>query len=286
MGFGTSIKEPLGTKIQEDQVGLARRLDVDTIVQKFIDADNLVLKKLSNLYNAALLRYIEREYGSDILKELVLKKLRFIEDFDDCLVITDFTQFTETGTGSDLPGAGDSVTWTKTTDELICEITTDSTTGWRKAWMYVNFATEVKKFFVSTIFVAGEKLELIDVCDADASTYDNPPNWYFVDIYPPASTADFKIIKRVGGTSTVLAEEAVDLTAGTAYKVAFYVDVENGIQKAWREADPTDFNSPTLSATDTEITTIASWRFHVETDNTSVTETYKWKVPLIVAWKT
>ena len=117
----------------------------------FIDWGNLVQNKLSFLYNVRLMRYIEGYYGHDELKEDILRKLRFIEYFDDCLVITDFTKFQEDGINAKLVGSGDSYSVTKTQDELVITITTDSTSGTRSVWIYKNFPQSVSKVFFGLI---------------------------------------------------------------------------------------------------------------------------------------
>jgi len=285
IGSKVATESTLTNLLQATDYTNIRRDYAITHYNKLLDLDNLIVNKLSYLYNIEFLRWFERMYGSTALKQLILDKLKVIDSFDDCLVITDFTQFTETGTGQELPGAGDSATIEKTTDELIITITTDSNTGNRTVWVYTDFASNMSKLFVSCIFIPGPKATMFEVCNASGETLLNPPDLYQILVYPPGSTDDFRLVKAVGGVVTTLASESVDLTEGTEYKVAGYFDVSKGIQKTWREADPVDLTAPTLSASDTEITAIASWRFKVNTSNTSVTETYRYKVPLIVAWK-
>jgi len=236
--------------------------------------------KLSFLYDIDYLRNIENLYGNEVLKQYILEKLKAIDKFDDCLVITDFTKFTETGTNQELAGAGDSVSWEKTTDELKCTITTDATEGGRHAWAYTDFASNVSKLFFSCIFVPGPYTTVFEVGNASGATFENPP-----DMYAVGMTSDFCLAKNVSGSGTTLACEGISLVLGIPYKVGVYLDLLEPSQKAWRELDPIDLATPTISATDTDITAIKMWRFRIHTINTSTTETYKWKVPLIVAWK-
>ena len=256
-----------------------------THYNKLLDLDNLIANKLSYLYNIEFLRWFERMYGTTALKQLILDKLKVIDSFDDCLVITDFTQFTETGTGQVLVGTEDSATIEKTTDELKITITTDETSGNRHCWVYVNFASDQSKIFLSCFFVPSSRVTIVDTINADGSTLHNPPDIYSVYSNVALSASDFRMNKNVSGTVTTIASEEVDLTAGTPYKLAILMDTSNHIQKAWRESDPLDLSTSTLSATDTDITTIRGYRFRHTTGNTSETSTSIWKVPFIVAWK-
>jgi len=78
-------------------------------------------------------------------------------------------------------------------------------------------------------------------------------NFYAVYLYYNYSTSDHRIVKRVGGTFTVLAQEAVDLASGHWYWVLF--EVTGTTLESYRAPDPySDVPaSPTISATDSEI---------------------------------
>jgi len=239
--------------------------------------------KLSFLYDIDYLRNIESLYGNEVLKQYILEKLKAIDKFDDCLVITDFTQFTETGTVEDLVGGGDSVSWEKTTDELKCTITTDATEGDRHAWMYVNFASNniTKIYFSYVCIISSASLEF-DICNASGETLFNPPDCYWIRAFTTYPYYNIRLLKNVGGTETTLAAETTEVTPT---KVAGFIDVSNNIQKVWANSDPIDLSNPLISVSDSEITAIASFRFRAHTTSTSATQTYEWKVPLIVAWK-
>ncbi|MCD6155064.1 MAG: hypothetical protein J7J22_04790 [Candidatus Verstraetearchaeota archaeon] len=234
--------------------------------------------KLSFLYDINYLRYIESLYGNEVLKQYILEKLKAIDKFDDCLVITDFTQFVESGIAHSLPGDGDNVTWEKKTDKLICVISTDATPGTRYTMMYTWFSGGISKLFISCIFVSGVSSSYLGVKNSQ-------DNSYLIHMHIPSTTEDFRLEKAIEASRTTLATEAVDLVVGASYKVAGYFDVSEHIQKVWRGSDPIDLANPALSATDTDVTAITEWSFMVSTDNTSTTEDYLWRVPLIVAWK-
>jgi len=78
-------------------------------------------------------------------------------------------------------------------------------------------------------------------------------NFYAVYLYYGYSSSDHRIIKRVGGSITVLAQEAVDLPSGYWYWVLF--EVVGSTLESYRAPDSySDVPAtPTLSATDTDI---------------------------------
>jgi len=239
--------------------------------------------KLSFLYDIDYLRNIESLYGNEVLKQYILEKLKAIDKFDDCLVITDFTKFTETGTNQKLQGST-SVSWEKTTDELICTFTTGSgIVEGGYAWKYVDFAEDEKKkkLFFSCVFVVDSGHLDFQVGNASGSTLRFPPDIYSVYL----STSEFGIDVESGGFITTLASKSISLTAGASYKVAGLFDVFGHAQKAWGNIDPINIGLPTLSATDDSINSIETFRFLAYTSTKSATITFKWKVPLIVAWK-
>ncbi|RLG02347.1 MAG: hypothetical protein DRN61_06645 [Thaumarchaeota archaeon] len=244
--------------------------------------------KLSFLYDIDYLRNIENLYGNEVLKQYILEKLKAIDKFDDCLVITDFTQFTWTGTVEDLRG-GDSVSWEITTDELKCTITTGSIRDDRNAWKYINFASDMSKLFFSCVYIPSSHITACDVSreSGEYTWHDSYEHRWFYSVYTyiPPSASDFRLRRYTSTTEITLASEPVDLASGTPYKVAGYFDVSNHIQKAWREKDPIDLSNPTLSATDTAISYIKSFRLRANAFYENRTYTYRWKVPLIVAWK-
>jgi len=239
--------------------------------------------KLSFLYDIDYLRNIENLYGNEVLKQYILEKLKAIDKFDDCLVITDFTQSEELVFARSMV-INDDATIERTEDELKITITTTSTSGRRYAWVYKDFSTEQSKLFFSCVVVPGP---YHTTCEAGNDTGSAIWKADCYEIWIPiyASNSDFRIAKFIDQGDFTIATESVNLSKGTPYKVAGYFDVSNHIQKAWRESKLIDLSSPTLSATDTELTTIKTFRLRADTRNTSTTETYRWRVPLIVAWK-
>lgn len=137
--------------------------------------------------------------------------------------------------------------------------------GW--TWIYWNLPENATKMYIKTRVMANNAEEVyIEITDADASTLNNPPNIYQLYIKPPSTTADFRLIKNVGGTALILAIEAVDLDANTYYDVELFVDVATGNIKAYRDG-VLKFN-----ITDTSITTIKSARIRVSDYSTTAAQ--------------
>lgn len=248
-----------------------------------LDVSNLLQYKLSGLFNAGFLRMYQSLYGSEETKELVLRKLKCVDLFDDVEVVLDWTTYTEDGVATDLAGANDTYSITKSEDYLTITITTDDTAGHRGVAVYKNFATAPASVWVSVIFVQGPTTNHICLCNGDVSVW--TVDRYNVLINVPASTSDFKLAKIIGGTYTELAAESVDLSAGGEYKVAMFVDGNRNKLTAWREVDPVNYSSYTLQASDSDITSFTAYRLGMDTQNTSVTETYRFKAPFILAWR-
>jgi len=248
---------------------------------KFIYAKD---NKIYGLFDYTLWRIAHAFLETDTIKDMVLDALSVIDNFTDCLIVTDFTKFTEDGIGESLQ-SGDTYTIDKIPSEMKIILTTSSTSGGRRIWVYKNLPSSVSAIWISCRMMADDEYARIDVTDADPSTYSNPPDFYTLMFEIIASSNDTQLRKRVSDTWTHLADEAVDLTAGTYYKVGFYIDVANGVQKVWRDSDPLDATSPTLSATDTDITNIIGYRFTTETGSTSKTLVSGWGIPLVIAWK-
>jgi len=252
---------------------------------KIVDFDNALNNKLSALYSVGLLRDFENKFGSDELKKVILTKLKCIDDFDDCLVVTDFTKFNETGTGAWNLQTDDTLEWQKSKDSLKAIITLGSSDVSRSGWMYKVLGVNATKLFVSCLINVGKKIAMIDACDDESNNRENPPNFYSCEIYVDTSSGGLRILKNVNGSSSVLASEGVNIPSGQFYKFAMYINVSDNKQKGWREQAIVDFDSPTLSASDIDINIIKAWRFRFSVDVTNTTVTYEWRVPLIVAWK-
>jgi len=60
-------------------------------------------------------------------------------------------------------------------------------------------------------------------------------NIYLLELYITATTLDFRLFKRIAGSWTVLASEAIDLNADEFYELEFCVDTENGRLYAFRD---------------------------------------------------
>jgi len=239
--------------------------------------------KLSFLYDIDYLRNIENLYGNEVLKQYILEKLKAIDKFDDCLVITDFTQFTETGTEQYLISDKDSVSWNKTTDELICTIHGEGEEGFRYAWMYVDLDSNASKLFFSGNMRLHKEAIYFVVGNASGANLTNPPDMYYLRIFPYWSPYNFSLLKWVNGSESRIAGEYKWLS-WKYYKVAGYFDVSNHIQMLWRDKDPIDLSTPKLSATDTDISAIKMWRFQARLYFLPATRDFKWKVPFIIAW--
>ena len=155
----------------------------------------------------------------------------------------------------------------------------------RRVYLYKNFPQTVSKVFILSHFLVGGRSTEVYAFDVANPTDYASVNNYTCAINILVPTADFMIGKHIQGSWTTLASEAVDLSTNTYYKVAFLVDGANNVLKAWREQDPIDIASPKLSANDSDITSFNSFALACTMSNTSTTETYKFKVPLIVVWK-
>jgi len=257
----------------------------DEIRRIFYDEAKLLIPKIKHLYDTDFLRWYESEYGTDELKDLVLVLLSQIDSFDDCIVVTDFTNFNWTGTSTYGLSSGDTYSVNKTSDYTEINLTTDSNSGERDIWTYYNLATSAKAIFVSATIQPPPVRCRLDVCNADGSTFENPPDFYRLAYRIHLSNADFAILKSVSGSGASLAEEAVNLTAGVDYKTAFYISTETGTLMAWRDSDPLVYRQYKLKANDTSITSLASVRFMLYEIRTNTTTVTRIKAPFIIAWK-
>jgi hypothetical protein len=148
---------------------------------------------------------------------------------------------------------------TSTSQELT--IVGGSATAAGNSWIYWNLPKATTKVYVRAL-VADESggYTTLNLCDADASTLVNPPDYYSITIKTDNVAEDFLLAKNVAGTDTVIATEAVDLVSLQYYEVECYFEGDgtgNWVIKAWRDEE-LKFN---LSHSEAGIPSIASVRF-------------------------
>jgi len=100
-------------------------------------------------------------------------------------------------------------------------------------------------------------------------------NSYHVVFDIPASANDFLLQKCVGGSSTTLASEGVDLSSTTYYTIEMLWDIENGRLMVWRDGNLT------FNIEDTDLTTLS----YVFLRNYSTGSNSKFLLPVVVTWE-
>jgi len=147
------------------------------------------------------------------------------------------------------------------------------------SWVYWNLPTDASRVYTKVhMLVVSNGYTTIDYCDADGSTYDNPPNTYLVWLQPQNATKDFGMQKRLSGTNYDLGSEGIDLSANTYYLVEYYWD-DSGKLKVWRD------NVLKFDITDTAISPIRSVRFRMRDNSTSEALKGKFKGPVIIIYE-
>jgi len=148
------------------------------------------------------------------------------------------------------------------------------------SWIYWNLPYSVKKCYIKgRMCNVNAQFISFDFCDADGSTYDNPPNWYRIDINVSKTNHDFEIYKSVSGSISEVSYEAVDLAYDTLYDVEFYADLYSGNLKAWRNG------IQKFNVYDGNIKEIVSVRMLVTDDSTSEVQQGKFRGPLVVIYE-
>ena len=159
-----------------------------------------------------------------------------------------------------------------TSQELT--ITGGTSTASGSTWIYFELPDPASKVYTIA------KLNSVNCQDIDIDYFYGDPTTspgstsdyrYSAYIVVPASASDFKVCKVVGGTTTVLASESVDLSNNTYYTVEFYCDVNNeilayrdGVLKFNVSPDPTnipEIDAVRLRVFDISTTTAQSGKF-------------------------
>ncbi|MHC1623676.1 MAG: hypothetical protein ACXQTR_03705 [Candidatus Methanospirareceae archaeon] len=149
-----------------------------------------------------------------------------------------------------------------------------------QSWVYWNLPYPATKVYVRVLMnLVDAGAMTIDLTNGDGSTLLNPPDLYQVSISVPQATADFRLIKNVGGEGTVIASEAVDLAYNTYYDIEFYTDRSTGLLETWRDG------VKKFSVTDTDISSIASVRLRVYDGSTSEAQSGKYKGPVVIIYE-
>jgi len=138
-----------------------------------------------------------------------------------------------------------------------------SSTG--HSWIYYDFPSTVSRVYVKTQMLVSADAELfVEVCDGSGATFQDPPDLYRVSIIPFGTNDDFRISKVISGSASILSYESVDLLTGYWYTIEAFFDVDNNIQRGWRDGEHK------LNASDSDITSIKSIRFRCYDNSTTI----------------
>ena len=154
---------------------------------------------------------------------------------------------------------------------------TSSTKG--HSWVYWNLPVDASKVYIKArLNNVNVSVITIELCNGDASTFSNPPNFYSLQLYPSGSTNDYALKKVVNDVWSTLGYEAVDLNYNTYYKIEFYWD-NSGTLKGWRD------DSLKINVNNTAISPIRAVRFRVYDNSTSEAQSGKLKGEVIIIYE-
>jgi len=168
-----------------------------------------------------------------------------------------------------------------TTKELT--IIGGSSTATGRSFVGWNLPSKASKVYISgfhnSINATHTIFDLLDapynVARGGSSDYN-----YHVLTHIGATASDLQLRKTVGGTTTTLATEGVDLAYDTWYSIEFYVDVINEV-KVWRDG-VLKFNIAPDTANIPEIESVA---IRTEDTSTTVAQTGKYKGQVVIIYE-
>lgn len=152
-----------------------------------------------------------------------------------------------------------------------------------KSWIYLNLPEPATKVYVSIMAAddGNDYTTLICLMQSDGSLpFDDVNAYGYMTGFNLSQVAnDFKLWKTVGGTATLLAAEAVDLTANQYYHIEFYTDI-NTVQ-VWRDG-VLKFN---VAGDTTNITQINSVQLMCNDGSTTAAKTSKFKGMVVIVYE-
>jgi len=161
-------------------------------------------------------------------------------------------------------------------EELTIIGGTSSATG--TSWMYWNLPVDASRVYAKVYINSVDAQDVIvQFCNADASTWKNPPDFYGIYLTIGQSAGDLRFLKNISGSATQIAAESVDLSYNTYYLIEFYW--EYGVQKVWRD------NSLKFNLTDTDISSIRAVRLVAVDGSTSEAQSGKFKGEVIIIYE-
>jgi len=158
-----------------------------------------------------------------------------------------------------------------------------SPTRMGNSWMFWDLPSNVTKVYVRVRFYTepSQGSIAIDLCNASGATIGNPPDYYNVHISIQNTAKDFLLGKNVGGVWTGLDYEPYDLSVETWYDIEVYLEGDGaGSNKiiVWRDG----YEKFNYSETEPNVPSIASIRFRVWDNSTSIAEACRFGKPFII----
>jgi len=170
---------------------------------------------------------------------------------------------------------------TATTKELTI-IGGDSSTA-TYSWIYFDLYFPAHKAYIKANLNAYNcRFISIDICDDLGSNLSNPPDFYEIRLVPSAQLSDLMLIKTVGGSSDLLATEAVDLLQAHYYLIEIYIEIaETNHLEIYRDKEL----ALAYEESELNISQILSFRIRVYDASTSEAQAGKVCAPVVIIYE-